>query len=213
MGLFQIDCFGTYFTHVQTCDDVRAHSATLSTASVHVLDTCPNLWWCSCSQCYAIECFGTCTWHMSKPVMMFVFTVLRYRLLRYMYLTHVQTCDDVRVHSATLSTASVHVLDTCPNLWWCSCSQCYAIDCFGTSTKALHEPNSLVFMFLPNYVLISVMEKKQCPKPIKNLTCYAMPTSLSFAHMVDATRCWCLLHLHTWSVLRDVDVVLKIWKI
>ena len=23
-----MDCFGTYFTHVQTCDDVRVHSAT-----------------------------------------------------------------------------------------------------------------------------------------------------------------------------------------
>ena len=50
-----MDCFGTYFTHVQTCDNVRVHSAMQWTASVHTL-------------------------HLSKPVM---FTVLRNGLLRY----------------------------------------------------------------------------------------------------------------------------------
>ena len=50
--------------------------------------------------------------HMPKPVITFVFKVLRYGLLRYM--THAQTCDNVRVQSATLWTASVH--DACPNL-------------------------------------------------------------------------------------------------
>ena len=39
----KMDCFGTYFTHVQTCDDVRVQSATEWTASVHILYTCPNL--------------------------------------------------------------------------------------------------------------------------------------------------------------------------
>ena len=47
------------------------------------------------------------TWHMSKPVITFAL-------------------------SAAQSTASVHILDTGPNLWLCSCSKCYAIDCFGT---------------------------------------------------------------------------------
>ena len=47
------------------------------------------------------------TWNMCKPVMTFVFKELRNRLLRY-------------------------ILETCPNLWWRSCSQCYTIDCFGT---------------------------------------------------------------------------------
>ena len=42
---------------------------------------------------------------MPKPVITFVFKVLRYGLLRYM--THAQTCDNVRVESATLWTASV----------------------------------------------------------------------------------------------------------
>ena len=57
-----MDCFGTYFTHVQTCDDVRVQSTTEWTASVHTL-------------------------HMSKPVMTFVFKVLRDGLLRYILYT------------------------------------------------------------------------------------------------------------------------------
>ena len=41
---YGMDCFGTYFTHVQTCDVTRVQSGTEWTASVHTL-------------------------HMSKPVM------------------------------------------------------------------------------------------------------------------------------------------------
>ena len=103
-----MDCFGTYFTHVQTCDNVHVQSATQWTASVHTLQmskpvltfvfkvlrngllryilyTSPNLWASSCSKCYAMDCFGT-------------------------YFTHVQTCGNVRVQSATQWTASVHAL-------------------------------------------------------------------------------------------------------
>ena len=101
------------------------------------LGTCPNLWWRLCSKCRAIDCFvqtwnmssvQTCdgipvqsatqptasvqTWNMSKPVMTFVFKVLRKRLLR-ADLKHVQ----------------------CPDLWWRSCSKCYATDCFGTDLE------------------------------------------------------------------------------
>ena len=32
-----MDCFGTYFTHAQTCDVTRLQSATQWTASVHTL--------------------------------------------------------------------------------------------------------------------------------------------------------------------------------
>ena len=53
---------GTYFTHVETWDDVRVQSATEWTASVHTL-------------------------HMSKPVMTFVSKVLRNGLLRYILYT------------------------------------------------------------------------------------------------------------------------------
>ena len=34
---YGMDCFGTYFTHVQTCDVTRVQSATEWTASVHTL--------------------------------------------------------------------------------------------------------------------------------------------------------------------------------
>ena len=50
-------CFGTYCTHVQTCNNVRVQSATEWSASVH-------------------------TAHMSKPVITFVFKVLRNGMLR-----------------------------------------------------------------------------------------------------------------------------------
>ena len=42
-----MDYFGTYFTRVQTCDNVRVQSATQWTASVHALhshvQTCDNV--------------------------------------------------------------------------------------------------------------------------------------------------------------------------
>ena len=90
--------------HVQTCDNVPVQSATQWTTSVHTL-------------------------HVSKPVITFVFKVLRNGLLRYMPYTHmcepvitfvfkvlrngllhVQTCDNVRIQSATQWTALVHTL-------------------------------------------------------------------------------------------------------
>ena len=55
---YRMDCFGTYFTHAQSCDNVRVHSATEWTASVHTL-------------------------RMPKAVITFVFIVLRNGLLRY----------------------------------------------------------------------------------------------------------------------------------
>ena len=80
-----MDCFGTYFTHAQSCDNVRVQTATEWTASVHTL-------------------------HMPKAVITFVFKVLRNGLLRYIYFTHAQSCDNVRVPSAPEWTASVHTL-------------------------------------------------------------------------------------------------------
>ena len=79
-----MDCFGTYLTHAQSCDNVRVHSATEWTASVHTL-------------------------HMPKAVITFVFIVLRNGLLRYIPYA-IQSCDYVRVHSATDWAASVHTL-------------------------------------------------------------------------------------------------------
>ena len=82
---YRMDCFGTYFTHAQSCDNVRVHSATEWTASVHTL-------------------------RMPKAVITFVFIVVRNGLLRYIPYRHAQSCDNVRVHSATQWTASVHTL-------------------------------------------------------------------------------------------------------
>ena len=93
-----MDCFGSYFTHAQSCDNVRVPSATEWTASVHTL-------------------------HMPKAVIAFVFQVLRNGLLRNVHVqsatewtasvhkfTHAQSCDNLRVQSATEWTASVHTL-------------------------------------------------------------------------------------------------------
>ena len=70
------------------------------------------------------------TWNMSKPVMTFVFKVLRNRLLRYMS-KPVMTF----VFKVLRNRLLRYILETCPNLWWRSCSKCYAIDCFGTYLK------------------------------------------------------------------------------
>ena len=125
--------FTTYFTHVQTSEKVRVQSATQPTRSGHtahmskpvitfvfkvlrnrlprdILRTWPNLWKGSCSKCSATDYLGT-------------------------YCTHGQTCDKVRVQSATQSTAVHYILYTCPNrpnLWKHSCSKCYATDYLGT---------------------------------------------------------------------------------
>ena len=57
-----MDCFGTYFSHAQSCDNVRAQSATEWTASVHTL-------------------------HGPKAVITFMFNVLQNGLLRYILYT------------------------------------------------------------------------------------------------------------------------------
>ena len=79
-----MDCFGTFFTHAQSCDNVRVQSSTEWSASVHTLHM-PKAVISSCSNCYGMDCFGT-------------------------YFTHAQSCDNVRVPSATEWTASVHTL-------------------------------------------------------------------------------------------------------
>ena len=126
---YGVDCFGTYFTHVQSCDVTRLQSATERTASVHashmskavmipvfkvpgngllryILHTRPKLWCNRCSKFYGVDCFGTYTSHMSKAVMWPVFKVLWSGLLRYKYFTHVQSFAVTRVQSATEWTAS-----------------------------------------------------------------------------------------------------------
>ena len=80
-----MDCFGTYFTHVQTCENVRVQSATEWTASVQTLHVSKPV--------ITVRVQSATEWtasvhtlHMSKPVKTFVFksaTELRNGLLRY----------------------------------------------------------------------------------------------------------------------------------
>ena len=67
-----MDCFGTYFTHAQTCDNVRVQSATQWTASGNTL-------------------------HMPKPVITFVLRMLYAMDCLGTYFTHVAICDNVPV--------------------------------------------------------------------------------------------------------------------
>ena len=91
---YAMDCFGTYFTHAQTCDDVRVQSATQWTASVHFLSffthaqTCDDIRVQSPTQWTASVHFL----HMLRPVMTFVFKVLRNGLLRYILYTCPNLC-------------------------------------------------------------------------------------------------------------------------
>ena len=103
---YAMDCFGTYFTHVQTCDDVRVQSATEWSASAQ-------------------------TSHMSKPEMTFVFKVLYGMDCLGTYFTHVQTCHDVRVPGATEWTASVRTSRMSKPVIRVTC---YGVDYFGTYT-------------------------------------------------------------------------------
>ena len=63
-----MDCLGTYFTHVQTCDNVRVQNATQWIASVHTLHmsaSCDNVRVQSATEWTA----SVHTSHMSKAVM------------------------------------------------------------------------------------------------------------------------------------------------
>ena len=129
---YAIDRFGTYFTHIHTCDSVRVQSATQSTASVHTWSK-PVITFVFKVLRHAIDCFGTYPIHMSKPVITFVFKVLRNRVLRYILYTCPNLWYNVRVPSATQPTASVHTLHMSkPVITFVFKVLRHAIDCFGT---------------------------------------------------------------------------------
>ena len=92
-----MDCFRTYFTHAQACDNVRVKSATQWTASVHTLHmhalTCDNVRVQSATQWTA----SVHTLHMPKPVTTFVLRVLYAMDCFGTYFTHVTICDNVPV--------------------------------------------------------------------------------------------------------------------
>ena len=100
---YGMDCFGTYFTHVQTGDATCVQSATEWNAAANILHIAYFTRAQTCDvtrvHCYGMDCFGA-------------------------YFTHVQTCDVTRLQSATEWTASVHteraasvhyILHTSPN--------------------------------------------------------------------------------------------------
>ena len=105
------ELLGRILSHAQACDNVRVPSATQCTASVHIqyfthAQTCdkvrvPSVKQCTASilsharacdnvrlfKCYPTHYFGTFVIHMLKPVIAFLFKVLRKALLRYILYT------------------------------------------------------------------------------------------------------------------------------
>ena len=146
---------------------------------------------------------------MYKAVIVFVFKLLRNVLLRSILYTF-PTCDCVRVQSAAEWTASVHTLhvQSCDYVrvqsateWIASVhtshmskavitfvSKCCGMHCFGYIGKNTTEKLPLL------YTKQSIL---QCPGPVL--------VHLD-ACMVSATQYQCVLHLHTWSMLRDVHL-------
>ena len=78
-----MDCFGTYFTHAQTCNVTRVQSATEWTASVHTL-------------------------HMPKPNVTRVQSATEWTAS--VHTLHMPKPNVTRLQSATQWTASVHTL-------------------------------------------------------------------------------------------------------
>ena len=95
-----MDCFGTYLTHAQSCDNVHVQSATGRTASVHThAQGCDNVHVQSATDWAA----SVHTLHMPKVVIKFIKVCvrsIRNGLLAYIP-THAQICDNVRVQSTT----------------------------------------------------------------------------------------------------------------
>ena len=90
-----MDCFGTYFTHVPTCDVTCVQKATEWNALVHTshmsdVQTCDVTRVPDATEWTA----SVHTSHMSKPVMLFVAKCYGVDCFG-TYFTHVQTCDDV----------------------------------------------------------------------------------------------------------------------
>ena len=133
-----MDCFGTCFTHAQTCGNVPVQSATQWTASAHAL-------------------------HMPKPVITFLFKVLRNGLLRHMLYTCFKPLITFLFKCATQWTASAHALHM-PQPAKRSCSKCYAMDCFGTCFTHAVPVITFLFKVLRNGLLRHIPELPTRPK-------------------------------------------------
>ena len=125
-----MDCFGTYFTHAQTCDNVRVQSATQWTASVHTL-------------------------HMPKPVISFVFGIVRVQSADAHSLSH-----HVRTHTHKL----LHHVSFASMCWHGRCYAMLTSLCHSClRSHALAVTSCLIFFYVCTW----------------DTRCYAMFTSAS----------------------------------
>ena len=131
----------------------------------------PSGWSCGtmaflakCSRRHAIDCFCT-------------------------YLTHVQTCDYVRVLRNWLL---LYMPYTCPNLWLRSCSQCFVINCFCTCLTHV-QTCDYVRVHSASYNWLLLYMPYTCP----NLWL----RSCSQCFVIDCF-CTCLTHVQTCDYVR-----------
>ena len=105
---YGMDCFGTYFTHVQSCNVTCVQSATEWTASVHTSHMPQAVMYNPCSKCYGMDCFGTYFTRVQTCNVTRVQSATAWTACTNTYFTHVQSCNVTRVQSATEWTALVH---------------------------------------------------------------------------------------------------------
>ena len=120
-----MDCFGTYLTHVQSCDNVRVHSATQWTASVHTHAQ-------SCDNVHVQSATGrTASVH-----------------------THAQSCDNVHVQSATDWAGSVHTLHM-PKAVIKFVFEVYGMDCWRTYLHMPKSVITFVSKYYTEWIVFS----------------------------------------------------------
>ena len=164
----------------------------------YILYTCPNLWLRSCSKCYGMDCFGTCS-------------------------THVQTCDYVRVQSATEWTASVHALHMSKPVitfvfkvlrnglqWTASVHSLHLskqVIAFAFKLYMSKPVITFAFKVLRNGLLRYIVYTRP------NLWCYTLLTFLChscvWSHALTVTSCVICFCVYAWLMLRHVDFSLS----
>ena len=199
-----MDCFGTYFTHAQTCDNVCVQSATQWTASVHTLvthaQTCDNVRVQSATQWIAL----VHTLHMPKPVITFVFKVLRNGLLRYI----LYTCPCYTWTALIFETFDLleHVC-----IFWHQFWNIYAMASF--SGMCTHGRCYAVFTWLnlPARSRVHVRHQYVCPRAdMVDATPYSIDWKFQSQKRSYAINMFA--HVQTWSMLRHVHLIEQ-WKL
>ena len=166
-----MDCFGTYFTHAQSCDNLRVPSATEWTASVHNgtyfthAQSCDNVHVQSATEWTA----SVHTLHMPKAVITFVFQVLRNGLLRYImvHTLHMPKAVITFVFQVLRNGLLRYILYTCPKPLAQKCDNVRVPSAteWTASVHTLHMPKAVitfVFQVLRNGLLRYILYT--CPK-------------------------------------------------